>query len=547
LAELTGTHQHVMADHNLSLKEICRIAFESQVTWLTGNPQGVKTIGWVTYHPEELQTDHLLLLPAPRAAESGLRLKDLHPRPAAILLYGELPPGFTLDSDEIVIGHLLQPMDPADIQHRLLTIILNHRVMLMERGVHIHTQLSQMAAEGSGLSGLAQAMAAITGRGILVQDKRLNVRAQATSQSLMSYWEEILPYMMQIESLPELHRDRKKAGKLSAILHQNLPGGLARLIAPIVVSEVARGYLSIIGLEGELDSLDQLVAEQGALVCAVEMARSKAVRETEKRLKGDLLTALLQDDISPRDTLLWIESMGIEPSLPYVAMRFAWDRDPAPSMRRMETQINGEVARLGLKTLISPMDQEIVIFCPVDALAKGAEPAISLGTAVLAISPQETAGARLICGIGTPAQDLADWRRSFRQAGQALEMAKRLGAEQPLYFPDLSVYRLLVQIEYSPELVAFQQEILGPLLAHDGGEELINTLELYFAHNGNLSQAAEALFIHRNTLNYRMERIADILDVNLDKPETLLALQLALHITRMLGSRRTPKPGKTRT
>jgi purine catabolism regulator len=276
------------------------------------------------------------------------------------------------------------------------------------------------------------------------------------------------------------------------------------------------------------------------------MARSKAVRETEKRLKGDLLTALLQDDISPRDTLLWIESMGVDPSLPYVAMRFAWEGDPVPSLRRMETQINGEVARLGLRTLISPMDQEIVIFCPVHGLGKGAEPAITLGNAVLSISPQETGGANLTCGIGAPAQDLADWRRSFRQAGQALEMARRLGAEEPLYFPDLSVYRLLVQIEHSPELAAFQQEILGPLLEYDGGPEFLNTLEVYFAHNGNLSQAAEELYIHRNTLNYRMERIAEILDVDLDKPEARLALQLALHVTRMLGSRRSPQPRKNR-
>lgn len=536
-----------MPDHNLSLKEICRIAFENQVSWLKGAPEAVYTVGWVTYLPEEVQADYLLLLPAQNAGIHGFNLGNLQPQPAAILLYGPLVGDVTGLSGGIVIGHLPEPAQPSAIQRRLLTVLINHRVMLMERGVHIHTQLSQLAAEGSGLSGLARAMGAITGRGILVQDKRLNIRAQATSQALMLNWEEILPFLMQLDSLPEQHRDRKQAGKLAAILHQKLPGGLARLVAPIVVSEVARGYLSIIGLEDELDALDQLVAEQGALVCAVEMARSKAVRETEKRLKGDLLTALLQDDISPRDTLLWVESMGIDPSLPYVALRFAWESEPAPSLRRLETQINGEVARLGLKTLISPMDQEIVIFCPVLGPGKSAEPAITLGSAVLSIGPQESGGARLTCGIGAPAQALADWRRSFRQAGQALEMARRLGATEPLYFPDLSVYRLLVQIEYSPELAAFQQEILGPLLENDGGLELINTLEVYFAHNGNLSQAAEELFIHRNTLNYRMERIAEILDINLDKPETRLALQLALHISRMLGSRRPPQTRKTRT
>jgi purine catabolism regulator len=114
-------------------------------------------------------------------------------------------------------------------------------------------------------------------------------------------------------------------------------------------------------------------------------------------------------------------------------------------------------------------------------------------------------------------------------------MARRLGEQKPLYYSDLSVYRLLFQLEHSPELIAFQEETFGPLLAFEGGNELIHTLETYFEHNGNLSQTAEALFIHRNTLIYRMERIAAITNLELDKPDNRLALQLALRIYRMLG------------
>jgi purine catabolism regulator len=95
---------------------------------------------------------------------------------------------------------------------------------------------------------------------------------------------------------------------------------------------------------------------------------------------------------------------------------------------------------------------------------------------------------------------------------------------------------LLLQIEHNPELAAFHDVILGNLLAHENGRELIHTLEVYFTHHGNLSQAAEALFIHRNTLLYRMERIASITGLDLDDPETRLAVQLALHIERMRGS-----------
>ena len=118
-------------------------------------------------------------------------------------------------------------------------------------------------------------------------------------------------------------------------------------------------------------------------------------------------------------------------------------------------------------------------------------------------------------------------------------MARRFGERKPLYFTDLSVYRLLLQIEHNPEMIAFQEEVLGALIAHENSMELLRTLEAYFEHNGNLSQTAEAMYIHRNTLLYRMERIAEITNLDLNDPENRLALQLALRIQRMTGPKIT--------
>ena len=163
--------------------------------------------------------------------------------------------------------------------------------------------------------------------------------------------------------------------------------------------------------------------------------------------------------------------------------------------------------------------------------------ALELGQRILDQGSVEYPQSGVVCGIGIPVLELSEWRTSFRQAGQALEMARRLSAGKPLYFPDLSIYRLLYQIEHNPELMAFQEEMLGPLLAQESARELIHTLEIYFAHNGNVSQTAEALFVHRNTLMYRLERITTILNQDLEKPDTRLALQLALHVYRMSGGR----------
>jgi purine catabolism regulator len=226
--------------------------------------------------------------------------------------------------------------------------------------------------------------------------------------------------------------------------------------------------------------------------------------------------------------------MGLDLAEAQVALRFSWLGPTSPSRRRLETLINGEVTRLNLKVIVNPMGSEIVCFCQVPGGARQPEAALQFAQAVIDQGEKEYPDTLVLCGLGTPSRDIIEWRTSFRQAGQALELSRRFRERKPLFFPDLSIYRLLIQLENSPELIAFQEEMLGGLLASEGARELIHTLQVYFEHNGNLSQAAEALFVHRNTLIYRMDRIASLTGANLDDPEIRLAMQLALHIYRMM-------------
>lgn len=520
-----------------SLKDLLRLAFPERVTWLTGGAAGDLPIHWAALSLAEARAGDLLLLPA-QAADPEVFAEASEKGLAAVLLLGETAAIDTPLPPALPVARISKEYDARQAQRLLLTILLNQRTALHERGARLHAQLSQLEAEGRGLDGLAKAMADISGEGILVQDKRGQILAECASSALLSIWDDVIRQLDSLDSLPETLLDRRRAGSQPSILEQEIPGGLARLVIPIVVGEVARGYLSLVGIAGELDDLDHLVAEQGALVCAVEMARAKAVREAEKRLKGDLLTVLLQENLTPRDARLWAQAVELDLSKAHIALRFAWDGSAPPSRRRLETIVNGEVKRLGLKTIVSAMGTEVVCFCEVPLNPSRPERALEFAQGVLDQGQAEYPHDPIRCGASNPAQELSSWRDAFRQAGQALEMARRFEETRPLYFPDLSVYRLLFQFEHNPELLAFQEEILGPLLAYEGGRDLIQTLEAYFEHNGNLTHAAEALFVHRNTLIYRLERIAGIAGLDLDKPETRLAVQLALHIYRMRGGLR---------
>lgn len=520
-----------------SLEDILRLSFSESVAWLGGDSSVPRAVHWVVTSISDAHDGDVLLLPdselnselVAAAHKQGL---------SALLLVGDamLPDGLQL-GDLVIAAIPDSYSDLREIHRLLLTVLINQRAALTERAIRIHVQLSQLEAEGKGLKGLAKAMADISGKGVLIQDKRGNYLAEHPSSTLSTIWKDVLNQLSALESLPEFLIDRKRAGNRATIHSQTNLGGLARLITPIIVGEIARGYLSLVGLDGEFDELDHLVIEQGGMVCAIEMARNKAVREAEKRLKGDLLSALLHGNLSPREAALWVQSMGLDLTQAHVAMRFTWDAPTPPSRRRLETLIHGEILRHGLQVIISPMGSEVICFCQIAPDSKRPDKALAFGQAVLDQGAREYPQIPCRCGVGAKAKGLEEWRNSLRQAGQALELASRIGERVPLYYPDLSVYRLLFQLEHSPELITFQEETLGTLLSYEGAEEMLHILETYFQHNGNLSQTAEALFMHRNTLIYRMERIATITNIDLDNPEERLAMQLALRINRMIGNK----------
>jgi len=516
----------------LSFSHALRLAFSYTTTWLWP-PRGEAIFTWVATSLAEIQPGDVLVQPAAQLTEQMLA-QSIERGAAGVVLVGTPPDQSNLGPFDIPVAVITREDDLRLVQKELLALLLDQRSALVARGAHIYTKLAQKIADGAGLEGLLSSLCAITGRGLIIQDKRLGILAHHPPPGLPEGWEGVLRLVSLPEMLPEALRDRKRINP-AGLVAVEIPDGLERIIAPVMVNDVARGYLSLVGPAGQLDELDEVAIEQGALVCAVEMARIKAIRETEKHLRGDLLAALLEDNLSPRDARLWVETLGIDPDQHCVALRFSWDAPNPPSRRRLETMVNGEIARQAAQVIASPLGGEVICFYIMPADNPQPDAALVFAEAVLEQAGREFPDVPLRCGVGTPASDMSAWRTSFRQAGQSMELSRRLGVHKPLYFPNLSVYRLLMQIEHSPELIAFQEEILGALLSHESSDELLRTLAAYFDHNGNLSQAAEALYIHRNTLLYRMERIAAITGLELEHPETRLAVQLALQIYRMSG------------
>ncbi|MBP8948764.1 MAG: helix-turn-helix domain-containing protein, partial [Candidatus Promineofilum sp.] len=164
------------------------------------------------------------------------------------------------------------------------------------------------------------------------------------------------------------------------------------------------------------------------------------------------------------------------------------------------------------------------------------ESAHQLGRRIHEQIEAEFPGAQLIGGVSGPARALADWPAAYDQALQAMQLGQRLKlTNQFVEFSSLGIYRLLYGLENLPDVRRFAADIMRPLAEYDQQNRgsLVKTVEAYFSHHGNISQTAESLFVHRNTLLYRMERIQELTELQLDQANMRLTLHLALKLWQL--------------
>jgi PucR family transcriptional regulator, purine catabolism regulatory protein len=425
------------------------------------------------------------------------------------------------------------------VEKAIVSLLIDRKVQIERRGTQIYRQLTQISSRNEGMPELINAMARLTNKAVIIQDKRLNVLYNSVQPQLIAKWEEIEQFIKKGDNLPVEYQDRHRVAEVDVnVQMQSLPiPGIARLVSPIVTNEIGRGYLSIVGRDTDFDDIDSLVAEHGAAACALEMAKAKAISDTEKRLRGTFLDRLLMGDVSHQEAVRQGERFDHDMTQAHLAIVLTWQTEGL-STRRLETLVNTVINARRSKALVWQREREgeVLVFHttntenPIDSSLKLAED-------ITEEIQRQYSNHKVALGLGQPAREIGQWRNSYRDAVQALELATRLQTDIPLYIGDLGVYQLILSLSDRDKLMEFMQNTLGPLIDYDMKQhaDLVKTLESFFACHGNLSQTAERLIVHRNTLLYRMNRINEIAEIDLNRPETRLALHLALTIRRLLS------------
>lgn len=435
--------------------------------------------------------------------------------------------------------HLPDDTPLVQVERAVIRLIVDRSGYITQRAGELQRELNQIALDGGGLEKIARRIHEFSLQPVLLLKEDGEIAGAAGLDQLNSQAYKnlltVLPNIMSLRSwaVSRPNRTKVESGVLplaSRVVVNNLSLREA-VVAPIVANEAIHGYCMLLRQGGtpgqDVTAVEEISVIQGAGAAALEWAKQNAIGIAEDRMRATFVDELLASEIA--DEQAWIQrgaSLNYELARPHVA----WLIDarnvpnwPEPLMRFAQS--------LGIQAPYSKREEGLLLFWPIDNAKSGRELKVVANDLVANIT-ERTPKAQLVIGIGRPAAGPSQWIQSRQQAYESWRLGKEWKGAPVTYFGDLGLYQLLTALGTNPEAARFFRKTLGRLISHDDNKnaELVETLEAFFACHGNLSQTANRLHIHRNTLTYRLERIASITQLDLDDADARFSLQLALKL-----------------
>ncbi|HVC34738.1 MAG TPA: helix-turn-helix domain-containing protein [Chloroflexota bacterium] len=546
----------------VTVRDVLRLALPPGTAVVGGDSGLERAVTWARLvhldHPsfERLEAGELALavLPvqseAPHALLASI-LQTLAGRGiSGLAVSGPVPPGAQALADAIGTPLLTMPAHArlAEIEKTVIGLVVNRRAELEQRGVQIYRRLAQQTIENRGIEAIIETLAEITGKPVAVEDRAGVLEVYHSPPRWTINRDELVAALRQPATTGEWLAGQSLSSTSPPIARWPLAApGWARFVAPIVVSGTPVGYLSIIGREDELDEIDRVAAGRAAAVCALEIAKRQAISEAEKRIRSDFLDDLFAGHFTSEATIISRgQLLGFDPLKQYAVVLFDLDTSSAylewisshneqygAQLRQTFSRgLTDVVARVNPGVLLRINSESAAALYPVDptggiAVVRGQVEEIRRGVS------GRLEGMTVSAALGRLYPRVLDSPRAYREAEQALIIALRLfGPDRTTAFDDLGIYRILFHLHGTPELTSFYEETLQKVVEHDGrhGSDLVPTLKAFFATHGNLSKTAELLYLHRNTVSYRLQRIEEITGLHLDSEDDRFQLQLALKL-----------------
>lgn len=502
------------------------------IPWIKKNELMITT-GYAMNRDEGVLLD--IIKAMAKAGSSGIALKTK--------FFGEITQKIKDLANELQVPVIEVPRDMAfiNLANPLMKKVVNAQNQKLEFNKAMNEKFLEIQIEGGGFQEICAVLGEILGCLILVADHRQMLlgcypEGEGAERWLAKNAYEDTTIQKQLKEYVEKSKDEIVAASA---------GEWEIRAMGIYVKNKCNGFLYAVGLKGKFDEMSEIALRQAGVYLALEFSKKGLVEQTEYYQDNNFFFDLISGNIQTEEDAVK-RARGLKwPSFSYILVVGDIDEFEKVIRNKTEAEVNifkDEIMQIH-KDVLRRHRQCFFVGNKSDSFhclfTKDIEKSEIL-KCMKEIQRQiyKNYGAWITIGVSTEIFSYHDFIMAYKKARTAITIGKKRGKREICFIEDLRLEEAFFEMAKMDIFREFVDETLLELKMHDEkyGTPFLETLKTLAEHHGARKETAETLFLHRNTLAYRIRRIEQLTGADLNDPDVLFQVNLVMKILAYMES-----------
>ncbi|MFC0558352.1 helix-turn-helix domain-containing protein [Halalkalibacter alkalisediminis] len=402
----------------------------------------------------------------------------------------------------------------------------------MERLMEHHQELVRKTVQGQDLHDISKTISSMLESSLLLYDRFM--------KSISTYFKEEEMHLQPIIEQKVMDQKQEITQMKTREFWLDECGEQPCAVWPIIGGRDVLGYLVICLPKRKINRMLRLTLDHALNVYAIEFIKQKLVLDAKEQVKESFINQLFSEKMDDQEKIIKYATLinwNVLESHQIATLSLEMPEQDETNLVVLESykswlwdQIKTKLALYDLSIIFTRKDKEFIFIVKTLNNNEHVEYWKGLHQRIITLLSKERTKTKVFLGIGGKTEKIEDYYYCYVQSVKAKNVVTyRYPQGGFSFYDDLGSYTILNNTSDPLAAELFVKKHLGPLIKYSNNNhvDLFETLQVFLNHNGNLRDASNQLFIHRSTLEYRLERVAELVQIDLNDAEVRFELMMA--------------------